>query len=108
MIKDKMLARIFKPTQSAMTSGQAKTQEWVLEYAPHSARKIDPLMGWSGNGDTESQIKLYFATKEDAVNYAEARNIAYQIYECQKRKHNVRKGGYSENFSVNRRNAWTH
>lgn len=103
-----MLAKIYKPSRSAMTSGAAKTKEWVLEYAPQAARKIDPLMGWIGNSDMNQQIKMEFESKEAAVSYAEANGIAYQVTEPKQRKHVVRNGGYGENFATHRRGAWTH
>src|SRR5689334_2778254 len=42
-----MTARIYRPTQTAMQSGPARTKEWVLEYEPEAPREIDPLMGWT-------------------------------------------------------------
>ncbi len=51
-----MRARIYQPARTAMQSGSAKTHTWVLEFAPASAREIDPLMGWTSSGDTESQV----------------------------------------------------
>ena len=42
-----MRARIYQPARNAMTSGQARTKKWVLEFAPEGAREIDPLMGWT-------------------------------------------------------------
>ena len=66
-----MLARIFRPSKTAMQSGKAKTKDWVLEFEPKDARRSDPLMGWTVTSDTESsQIRLHFDTKEDAVRYA--------------------------------------
>ena len=44
-----MRARIYQPSRNAMTSGMAKTRKWVLEYAPASAREVDPLMGWTSS-----------------------------------------------------------
>ena len=66
-----MRARIYKPTRTAMSSGNANTREWVLEFAPDSARKVDPLMGWTSSDDTQSQVKLQFETKEAALAYSE-------------------------------------
>ena len=34
-----MVARIFKPARTAMQSGEGRTKEWVLEYAPASPRR---------------------------------------------------------------------
>ena len=67
-----MLARIFRPSKTAMQSGKGKTLEWVLEFEPQDARRQDPLMGWTQTGDTESsQVRLSFETKEEAVRYAD-------------------------------------
>ena len=40
-----MRARIYKPAKTAMSSGTAKTNQWVLEYCQASAREIDPGSG---------------------------------------------------------------
>jgi len=61
-----MRARIYQPARNAMQSGTAKTHQWVLEFAPASAREVDPLMGWTSSGDTQSQIRLRFELDTDA------------------------------------------
>lgn len=103
-----MRARIYQPARTAMSSGTAKTRNWVLDYAPASARDVDPLMGWTSSDDTQSQVRLRFDTCEAALEYAEAHGIDAQVFEPKKRKPNVRPGGYGENFATNRRGVWTH
>ncbi len=103
-----MRARIYQPAKTAMQSGTAKTKQWVLEYAPASAREVDPLMGWTSSSDTQSQVRLKFDTKADAVEYAKENGIEAVVQEPKQRKHNVRTGGYGENFATDRRGAWTH
>lgn len=103
-----MRARIYKPAKTAMQSGTAKTQDWVLEFAPQSARSVDPLMGWTSSGDMQSQVRLRFPTKEAALEYAQDKGIDAQVLEPKSRKVNIRPGGYGENFATNRRGAWTH
>lgn len=103
-----MIARIYQPARNAMTSGQGKTKVWVLEYAPAEAREVDPLMGWTGSGDTQSQVKMRFATKEAALEFAKDKGIEAQVVEPNKRKPNIRAGGYGENFATNRKGPWTH
>lgn len=103
-----MLAKIYQPARNAMTSGQAKSKTWMLEFNPEEARKIDPLMGWTSSGDMNSQVRLMFESKVAAVDYATSAGIAYTVFEPQKRKQNVRSGGYADNFSTNRRTVWTH
>ncbi|MEL6582289.1 MAG: ETC complex I subunit [Pseudomonadota bacterium] len=103
-----MTARIYRPAKTAMSSGQAKTHVWVLEFEPSEAKSIDPLMGWNGNGDTDAQVKLSFESKEAAIAYARKHGIPFQVFSPQERKPTVRPRGYGENFSYNRRGAWTH
>ena len=103
-----MRARIYQPARTAMSSGAAKTKSWVLEYAPAESRNVDPLMGWTGSGDTQTQVKLTFDTKEEALTYAERHGIDATVQDPKKRKVNVRPGGYGENFATNRRSVWTH
>ena len=63
-----MRARIYKPSKTAMSSGLAKTKSWILEFTPESTSEIDPLMGWTSSGDTQSQVTLTFETKQAAVD----------------------------------------
>ena len=103
-----MRARIYKPARNAMTSGQARTKQWVLDFAQDEAREIDPLMGWTSSSDTQSQVRIRFATKDAAVEYAKEKGIDAVVMEPHKRKANIRPGGYGDNFATNRRQVWTH
>lgn len=103
-----MRARIYQPAKTAMQSGTAKTHTWVLEYEPAEARAVDPLMGWTGSGDTQSQVRLRFESREAALAYAAAKGIEVTVTEPHARKPNVRVRGYGENFATDRRGAWTH
>jgi NADH dehydrogenase len=103
-----MRARIFQPARTAMSSGTAKTRHWYLEFDQSEARDIDPLMGWTSSSDTQTQVRLKFDTMKQAVEYAEAHGIDAQVQEPQKRRPNLRPGGYGENFATGRRGAWTH
>jgi hypothetical protein len=105
-IRETMAARIYKPAQTAMQSGPARTKEWVLEYEPEVPREIDPLMGWTSSRDMKSQIVLAFDSKEEAIAYAEANGIAYRLSEPKSRRP-VRKA-YADNFRFGRKGAWTH
>ena len=103
-----MRARIYQPAKTAMQSGTAKTTGWVLEFAPASAREVDPLMGWTGSSDTQTQVKLRFDSREAAEAYASAKGIEFDVSEPQKRKPLIRQRGYGENFATDRKGAWTH
>ena len=103
-----MRARIFQPAKTAMSSGTAKTKHWGLEFAPASARSVDPLMGWTSSDDTQAQVRMSFETKEAALDYASHHGIDAVVQEPNKRRANIRPGGYGENFATGRRGAWTH
>lgn len=103
-----MQARIFQPARTAMSSGQAATKSWVLEYTHDNRQELDPLMGWTSSGDTQTQVRLVFDTKAEAVDYAKEHGIKAVTHDPQKRKQNIRPGGYADNFATNRRDVWTH
>jgi len=101
-----MTARIYKPAKTAMQSGQAKTKEWVIDFEPEQERQIEPLMGWTSSSDMRQQLRLHFATKEEAIAYCERHSIAYFASEAKLVTRRVI--SYSDNFSFKRRDAWTH
>ncbi|HPE26455.1 ETC complex I subunit [Albidovulum sp.] len=103
-----MRARIYQPARNAMQSGTAKTRIWILEFAPAAAREIDPLMGWTGSSDTQSQVRLRFDSREAAEAYARANGIEFTTVAPHKRAPNIRQRGYGENFATDRKGAWTH
>ena len=102
-----MLARIFRPSKTAMQSGKAKTQAWVLEFEPTDARRSDPLMGWTQTGDTESsQVRLAFESRDEALRYADQHGIAFQIIDPHPPKRIIK--AYADNFAFGRKIPWTH
>lgn len=101
-----MPARIYKQPKSAGQSGLAGTREWVFEYGQSAPRSKDSLMGWSGSSDPSSQIKLYFASCEDAVAYAQRKQIAVDVEQPAPRHHTPKV--YADNFAANRVQNWTH
>jgi len=101
-----MTARIYKPTRNAMQSGTAKTKDWVLEFEPEAPRVVEPLMGWTSSTDMKSQVKLRFASREEAVAYCEREGIPYQVSEP--KEPTRRTMAYADNFAFQRRGLWTH
>ena len=89
------IAKIYLPTKSAMQSGKGKTEKWVLEFVSQKS-KYNPLMGWESSKDTNSQIKLNFSSKEQAIGYANKNNIKYKLIEPNKRKFVIK--SYADNF----------
>lgn len=104
--KPDMTARIYRPTRTAMQSGTAKTERWLLEYEPEQPRQIEPLMGWTSSGDMKSQLKLWFDSAEEAVAYATRNGIAYRIDRPHEAKR--RSMAYADNFKYSRVGQWTH
>ncbi|MBN8872648.1 MAG: ETC complex I subunit [Rhodospirillales bacterium] len=101
-----MRARIYQPPKNAMQSGWAKTTAWVLEFLPTHARRPDPLMGWIGGADTQTQVRLHFETREEAVAYADRAGLAYEVELPVVRK--VKPKAYADNFRYGRPENWTH
>jgi hypothetical protein len=89
-----------------MQSGNAKSDRWVLDFAPDNAKGLDPLMGWTSSGDTRQQVKLSFDSKEEALAYARANGIPFELIEPKDPKR--RNISYSDNFRFNRVGQWTH
>ena len=101
-----MTARIYKPSRNAMQSGKARTKKWLLEYEPEQPREIEPLMGWTSSGDMKQQVRLSFATREDAIAYAKRNGIAYRVQEPKVSARRAK--AYSDNFRYGRIGLWTH
>ncbi len=62
-----------------MQSGKAKVGQWLLDYEPAEPKRLDPLTGWAGSGDTTAQVRLAFDDLDSAVAYAAAKGIDYDI-----------------------------
>jgi hypothetical protein len=95
-----MEARIYQPAKNAMQSGRAGQDTWVLEYLTVEAKKVDPLMGWSGSGDTNSQVRLRFPTLESAEARAKSLGLDYEVKQPKSRI--VKPKSYSDNFRSDR------
>lgn len=91
-----MPARIFQEPKNAMQSGRARTDRWILEFAPSEARRADPLMGWAGSGDTQRQVRLNFASEAEARAYADRHGIAASIVPTPPRR--LKLQAYADNF----------
>ena len=89
-------AKIFKPTKTAMQSGLAKSDKWVIEYIVDQPG-VNPLMGWESSTDSFSELNLEFSSKDKAIEYAKKNKIEFEIVEENKRK--VVKKSYSDNFT---------
>jgi hypothetical protein len=91
-----MSARIFQRPKNAMQSGKARLGQWILEFAPAEARRADPLMGWAGSGDTQSQVQLKFGSSAEAEAYAEKHGISAEVHATPPRR--LKLQAYADNF----------
>ncbi len=101
-----MVARIYKPARTATQSGYAKANRWVLDFDPERPRVVEPLMGWTSSTDMKQQLRLFFATREEAVAYAERNAIPHKVFEPKEKR--IRTVSYSDNFRFDKREPWSH
>ena len=74
-----MPARIYQVSKMVNQSGQARTGHWLLEFESGSRAHPDPLTGWAGGTDTQSQVTLSFESMKQAAAYAEREGITYHV-----------------------------
>ena len=91
-----MAARLVQRSKNAMQSGKARAGEWVLQFESSRPIRPDPLTGWSGGSDTQSQVALTFPTLEAARAYAEREGIAYHLVPAAETKLKIQ--SYADNF----------
>ena len=101
-----MTIKIYKPTKSSMQSGLGKTKLWIAEYVSEQDKTKDSLMGWNSSSDTKEQIKMFFDTKDQAVEWAKKNNQQFVVIEPKVKKYNLK--SYASNFDMNRKEPWTH
>lgn len=89
-------ARLYQQGTRATQSGKARADNWVLEPEPIEARRADPLMGWVGSGDTETQVRLTFPTLEAAQAYAAREGLEAQVVPAPQKRLILQ--SYAENF----------
>ena len=88
-------AKIYIPSKSAMQSGKGKSNKWLLEFNK-SKTENDYLMNWVSSNDTQSQVKLFFSSKDEAIVYAKKNNIDFEVIEPKKNKLIIK--SYADNF----------
>ena len=91
-----MAARIYQRSRNAMQSGNAHADDWVLQFESSTPRRPDPLTGWSGGSDTQSQVTIQFPSAEAAIAYAEKYGVDYHLVPPPQKK--MRLQSYADNF----------
>lgn len=73
------VARISQLDRRTTQSGKANAGLWLLEFERQEPLRADPLTGWAGSGDTNTQVRITFRTKEEAVAFAQRRGLDYHL-----------------------------
>jgi hypothetical protein len=72
-------ARIIEVQRRTTQSGKARDGSWTLEFEREQPLRPDPLTGWAGSGDTRTQVRLSFDTKDEAIAYATRKGFDIHI-----------------------------
>ena len=73
-------ALIRRRKRAIETAGRAHANDWILSFERRSPPEIDALMGWTGGDDTRAtEVQLTFASRDQAVAYAERQGLDYRI-----------------------------
>jgi hypothetical protein len=108
MSSPRQTARIHREPKSAMQSGRSRAGDWLLEFAPGEPKRLDPLTGWAGSGDTQGQVTLRFPSAEAAVAYAESRGWPYEVAQPPTVRPDIKPKAYADNFKFGRTENWSH
>jgi hypothetical protein len=90
------IARIVEADRKTTQSGKAGTGRWTLEFERSQPQRPDPLTCWNGSGDTRTQVRLSFASKDDAIAYAVKHGLAYHLVPAAPVK--LKLQAYADNF----------
>ena len=90
------VARISELDRRTTQSGRANSGTWMLEFERTEPQRPDPLTGWNGSGDTNTQVRLTFRTRDEAIAYAERHDIPYHLVPATPVKLKIQ--AYADNF----------
>ncbi|KAH7099588.1 Ndufs4, NADH dehydrogenase Fe-S protein 4 [Auriculariales sp. MPI-PUGE-AT-0066] len=92
------VVRIYKPTPNTMQSGASRNSGWRIDWdtALGGGRWENPLMGWASSADYMQGTRMNFATKEDAMHFADKQGWDFYVQgECAVR---IPPKNYAENY----------
>jgi NADH dehydrogenase len=87
---------IYRPSRSATQIGTRGTHGWILEFEPTRRPTMDFLMGWTGGGDTDSQVRLRFPDRDSAERFARAQGLEATVID--RPQPPLRPRSYAANF----------
>ena len=91
-----IVARITQEQRKTTQSGKAQAGRWTLEFERQQAQRPDPLTGWNGSGDTNTQVRMAFPSKEAAIAYCDRHGLSYHIIPAPPAR--LRLQAYADNF----------
>lgn len=89
-------ARITELERKTTQSGKAKAGRWLLEFERKEALRPDPLTGWNGSGDTDTQVRLTFDSKESAIAYCDKHGLEHHVLPARPVRLKIQ--AYADNF----------
>jgi len=81
------IARISELDRRTTQSGEFEREEPL---------RPDPLTGWNGSGDTNTQVRITFKTKDEALAFCEKRGLQYHLIPAAPLKMKLQ--AYADNF----------
>ena len=90
------VARISELERKTTQSGKANAGLWLLEFERVEGQRPDPLTGWNGSGDTNTQVRMTFATCDAAIAYAKKHSLAYHLVPAPPVRMQIQ--AYADNF----------
>lgn len=90
------IARISQLERRATQSGKANAGLWLLEFERQEPLRPDPLTGWNGSGDTNTQVRMNFPTEEAAIDYCDRNGLAYHLIPAKPVRLKIQ--AYADNF----------
>ena len=90
------IARISELDRRTTQSGKANSGVWLLEFERQEPLRPDPLTGWNGSGDTNTQVKIVFKTKAEAIAFCQKRGLPYHLVPAAPVKMKIQ--AYADNF----------
>jgi hypothetical protein len=90
------IARISQLERRATQSGKANAGLWQLEFERQEPLRPDPLTGWNGSSDTNTQIRMTFQSKEAAIDYCDRNGLTYHLIPAKPVRLKIQ--AYADNF----------
>lgn len=89
-------ARIFRDQSTGSPVLHKDRAGWTVRFDSDRAQHPDPLTGWAGGNETQSQVCLKFSSKEAAIDYCERSGHDFVVQDEPPRKLLLQ--SYADNF----------